>query len=164
MRRTVPALLLPAALIAQAPSWDGDFVLDPDRSEGSAEAVRKATEGLNFALKPVLRLKLEASEKAPTRLSLLRGTGVTLQVERNPPFTAAPGQPAKWKRSDGETFEVAMEPQGAGFTLAFTQDGTVRSQRYALSEDGKSLTVEVTLRHPKVPEPVRYKLTYRRAG
>lgn len=157
-------LLSPAALVAQAPSWDGDYVLDPERGDNVVEAVRRATETLNFALKPILRKKLEGSEKPPQNLNLLKGSGVTLRIEKNLPFTAAPGSPARWKRTDGEAFEVSMEDLAPGFALSFRQDEVVRTQRFGLSEDGRTLTLDVTLRHPKVPEPVRYKLVYRKAG
>jgi len=158
------ALLAPAALVAQAPGWDGDYVLDPERSDNVLEAVKKATETLNFALKPILRKKLEGTEKPAQNLNILKGSAVTLRVEKNLPFTAAPGSPAKWKRNDGEAFEVSLEDPAPGFTLSFRQDDVVRTQAFSLSEDGRTLTVSVTLRHPKVPEPVRYKLVYRKAG
>lgn len=157
-------LLSPVALVAQGPSWDGDYVLDLERSDRPAEAIRAATEPLNFALKPILRKKLEGSERPPQNLNLLKGSGVTLRIEKNLPFTAAPGSPARWKRTDGEAFEVSMEDQAPGFALSFRQDDVVRMQRFGLSEDGRTLTLDVTLRHPKVPETVRYKLVYRKAG
>ena len=84
--------------------------------------------------------------------------------QKNLPFTAAPGSPARWKRTDGEAFEVSMEDLAPGFALSFRQDDVVRIQRFGLSEDGRTLTLDVTLRHPKVPEPVRYRLVYRKAG
>lgn len=158
------ALLSPAALVAQTPSWDGDYVLDPDRGDNLQEAIKKATESLNFAMKPILRKKLEGSEKPARNFNILRGSAVTLQVEKNLPFTASPGNPAKWKRNDGEAFEVSCEDLAPGFALSFRQDDVVRTQRYALADDGKTLTVEVTLRNPKLPEPLRYKLVYRKAG
>lgn len=157
-------MLSPAALVAQAPSWDGDYVLDLERSDKPVEAIRTATEPLNFALKPILRKKLEGSERPAQNLNLLKGSGVTLRIDKNLPFTAAPGSPARWKRTDGEAFEVSMEDQAPGFALSFRQDDVVRMQRFGLSEDGRTLTLDVTLRHPKVPEPVRYKLVYRKAG
>lgn len=158
------ALLSPAALVAQAPTWDGDYVLDPDRGDNLQEAIKKATESLNFAMKPIMRKKLEGSEKPARNFNILRGSAVTLQVEKNLPFTASPGNPAKWKRNDGEAFEVSCEDQAPGFALGFRQDDVVRTQKYSLSDDGKTLTVEVTLRNPKLPEPLRYKLVYRKAG
>jgi hypothetical protein len=165
MRRAVSlALLLPAALVAQAPNWDGDYVLDPDRSDNLKEAIAKATESLNFAMKPILRKKLEGSEKPAANLNILKGSAVTMQVEKNLPFTTSPGNPAKWKRLDGEGFEVSCEERAPGFALSFRQDDVVRTQTYNLSEDGRTLKVEVTLRNPKLPEPMRYKLIYRKAG
>lgn len=165
MRRALSfALLFPAALVAQAPNWDGDYVLDPDRSDNLKAAIAKATESLNFAMKPIMRKKLEGSEKPALRLNILRGSAVTMQVEKNLPFTASPGNPAKWKRLDGEAFEVSCEDQAPGFALSFRQDDVVRTQAYRLSEDGRTLAIDVTLRNPKLPEPLRYKLTYRKAG
>lgn len=165
MRRIAPlALLFPAALVAQAPNWDGDYVLAPDRGDNLKETIAKATESLNFAMKPIMRKKLETSEKPAQNLSILKGGSVTLTVEKNLPFTTSPGNPAKWKRSDGEAFEVSCEDQAPGFALGFRQDDVVRTQKFSLSEDGKTLTLDVTLRHPKLPEPMRYKLVYRRAG
>ena len=47
MRRALSfALLFPAALVAQAPNWDGDYVLDPDRSDNLKAAIAKAREEL----------------------------------------------------------------------------------------------------------------------
>ena len=158
------ALLSPAALVAQAPTWDGDYVLDPDRGDNLQEAIKKATESLNFAMKPIMRKKLEGSEKPARNFNILRGSAVTLQVEKNLPFTAAPGSPAKWKRSDGEAFDVTCELQEGGFLLTFRQDDVSRAQAFSLSADGRTLTVEVTLRNPRLPEPMRYRLVYRKAG
>jgi len=169
MRRTLSApliatLLCPAALVAQVPNWDGDFALDPDRSDNVLEAIKKATESQNFAMKAILRKKLEGSEKPAQILNLLKGSAVTLKVDKNLPFTTAQGSTTKWKRNDGEAFEVGLEPQDSGFALVFRQDEVVRTQKFSLSEDGRTLTVDVTLRTPKLPEPLRYKLTYRRTG
>lgn len=166
MRRALllSAILAVPALLAQAPSWDGDYAFDPERSDKLAETIKKATESLNFAMKPILRKKLEGSEKPAQTLSILKGASVTLTVEKNLPFTAAPGSPAKWKRSDGEAFDVACELQEGGFLLTFRQDDVARAQAFSLSPDGRTLTVEVILRNPRLPEPMKYRLVYRKAG
>ena len=162
--RITAALLIPAALVAQAPAWDGDYVLDLDGSESIPNAIKALTDPMNFALKAFWKKKLEGSEKAPQNLSLLKGSNVTLGVNKELPFTAGPGSPARWKRADGEEFLVSTAEEAGAFTLSFAQDDVVRTWRFRLSKDGKGLGVEVTLRHPKLPGPLSYRLQYRKAG
>lgn len=162
--RTVAALLLPAALVAQAPAWDGDFALEADKGDSIPEAVKRLTDPMNFALRAFWKKKLEGSEKAPRALSLLKGGNATLTVDKELPFTAGPGSPARWKRADGETFEVVFKDEAPAFSLVFTQEEVVRTWRFTLSEDGRTLSVEVTLRNPKLPGPLAYRLQYRKAG
>ncbi len=162
--RIAAALLLPAALVAQAPSWDGDFVFEPDKSDSVPEAIKKLTDPMNFALRAFWKKRLEGSEKPPQNLSILKGGNVTLTVNKELPFTTGPGSPAKWKRADGDTFEVSLKDEPPGFSLSFAQDDVVRTWRLSLSSDGKTLSVEVTLSNPKLPQPLAYRLQYRKAG
>jgi hypothetical protein len=162
--RIAAVLLLPAALVAQAPSWDGDFVFEPDPSDNVPDAIKKLTDPMNFALRAFWKKKLEGSEKPPRNLSILKGGNLTLTVNKELPFTAGPGSPAKWKRADGETYEVSFQDEPPAFSLSFVQDDVVRTWHLRLSEDGKTLTLNVTLRNPKLPQLLAYKLQYRKAG
>ena len=162
--RIAAALLLPAALVAQAPSWDGDYVLEPDKCDNIPDAIKKLTDPMNFALRAFWKKKLEGSEKPPQNLSLLKGSNATLTVNKEIPFTVSPGSPAKWKRADGDTFEVSYKEEAPAFSLIFAQDDVARTWRFSLSADGKALSVEVTLRNPKLPGPLTYHLQYRKAG
>lgn len=161
--RLPAALLIPAALVAQTPNWDGDYVLVPEKTDDIPAAIKALTDPMNFALRAFWKKKLEGSEKPPQNLGLLKGGNLTLTVNKELPFTVASGNPAKWKRADGETFEVSYE-EGPSFTVTFAQDEVRRTWRFTLAADGKGLAVEVTLRHPKLPGPLAYKLQYRKAG
>lgn len=166
--RALATLLLPALLVAAPsaprPGWDGEFTLDSDRSDRLPEAIQKLTEPMNFMLRTFWKKKLEGSEKPAPTLSILKGTNLTMTLGKELPFTASAGSPASWTRADGEKFQVSFAEEGGAFTLAFQQDDVIREQRHSLSEDGKTLTVDVTYRHPKLPEALKYRLVYRRAG
>ncbi|MBI4913085.1 MAG: hypothetical protein HY823_10140 [Acidobacteria bacterium] len=162
--RILAAFLIPAALVAQAPAWDGNFVFDPARSDDVAAVVKTFTDPMNFAVRLVWRKKLESSEKPPQNLSLLKGSNLTLGVNKEVPFTAGPGNPAKWKRADGESFLVSFEERGDALSLVFAQDDVKRTWKLGLDAEGRVLTVEVTLENPKLPGPLRYRLQYRKAG
>ena len=162
--RPYAALLCPIALVAAAPNWEGDYALDLDRSDPIPAAIQKLTDPMNFLLKTFWKKKLEKSEKPAQALNILKGGNLTITQDKDIPFSLSAGNPTTWKRSDGESFTIDLIQDGPDFTLIFKQDEVAREQRYSLASDGKTLTVGVTYRHPKLPEPLKYQLVYKKSA
>lgn len=76
------------------------------------------------------------------------------------------GSVEKWQRRtpDGkvETVKVTTDTRGATMTQRFEAEDGARTNVYALSPDGNTLTMDVTVTSEKLTGPITYKLVYRR--
>jgi hypothetical protein len=69
------------------------------------------------------------------------------------------GAPVRWKH-DGETLTVTGKTSGSGYVETFQAADGHRTNTFAPTANG--LTLTVTLTSPRLPKPLRYKLAYRR--
>jgi hypothetical protein len=84
--------------------------------------------------------------------------------ERNPIVAPASGAAVKWTREDGEVFDVTMRSASGRLTQTFAAEDGSRENVYTVSADGRTLTMNVTLRSPRLSAPLTYKLVYNRAS
>lgn len=163
----MPALAAPAAAAKQAPATlVGTFERDASASDNVNKAIEAAVAEMNFVMRPVAHSRLEKTNQPYQSVAIaLAGNNVSIQTDdRAAIVTSAAGTAIKWKREDGEVFNVSTvlkDKQNVVQTFA-AEDGK-RVNSFSLSPDGKTLTMNVTITSSKLPKPLTYKLVFNRA-
>ena len=160
------ALGAPAAAEAQQSSLAGTWTLNRGQSDDIQAAINRAVARMNFVTRPIARGRLRRTNTAYERVVIaFPSNQVSVRYdERNPIVSPASGAAVKWTREDGEVFDVSMRPAGGRLTQTFTAEDGSRENVYTLSADGRTLTMNVTIRSPRLSAPLTYKLVYNRAS
>ena len=157
-----PARTDPAARLA------GRWLLDSAASDDVGRAIEEAASRNNPLVAAVARTRLRATNvPAPTIDVALDADSITVTRPATPPVRAPrDGAAITWRRADGEPATVRLAVIGttppALRERYETADG-VRRNEWALSADGRTLTVLVEVSSPRLAVPLRYRLAYRRA-
>jgi hypothetical protein len=149
---------------AQPRELQGSYVLDARASDDVAQVIEHVVKDMNFVRKPLARKRLRATTKPSQGLEIVyTGSDVTITTDGNSSVrTPTDGKPVEWTREDGETFVVTTTHDKATMTRVFRAGDGERSNGYSLSHDGSTLTMTIVLTSPQLPEPVAYKLVYKR--
>jgi hypothetical protein len=142
----------------------GVFVNTAQTEEPIKSAIEAAVKDFNFVARPIARGRLKRANPFFKRVAIeRRGNSLTIVAGASKPTTTEPDHaPIKWTRDDGEVFDVSTVWQGATLIQTFaSRDGT-RVNRYALSSDGVTLTMQVAVSGPELAKPVQYQLSFRR--
>jgi len=149
---------------AQPPELQGTYVLDSAASDNIDEVIEHVVKDMNFVRKPLARRRLKATTKPSEHLHIAyTGADVTITTDGNSSVrTPADGKPVEWIREDGERFVVTTTHDARTMTRVFRADDGERSNAYTLGPDPSTLTMRIVLSSPQLPEPVTYKLVYKR--
>lgn len=173
MRRSVLLLVVLLAALgfrplhAQDARLEGAFVYAPEASEDVEAAIDAAVDDLNFIVRPIARRRLRDATEPIRRVTFEQRPGtivISTGDAANPTRTAPDGTPAPWTRTNGETVDVATRWDGDMLFQTFDAEDGMRTNAYTLSADGDTLRMAVTIRSPRLPEPVEYTLVYRRTS
>lgn len=158
--------LYPAAA-AQESSLRGDFTLDRQASDDVGRAIDTAVARLSSATRPTVRGHLRKTNQPYERVVISfdqRTVSITFDQGR-PVESPANGTPVKWTREDGERFDLSTEWDGGRLEQTFKAEGKDRrTNTFTVSPEGRTLTLGVTVRDPRLPKPLTYKLVYHRAS
>lgn len=153
-----------AAPALAAPKLEGSFVLVPAESDSIDKAIETAVSKVNFLIRGIAHSRLKATNEPYGRIVFdLDPKQITITMDdRKPIVTPANGQAIKWKREDGEVFDVSTRWVGNSLEQTFSAEDGKRVNRFTLSPDDKKLTMNVTVSSGKLPQPLTYQLAYRR--
>jgi hypothetical protein len=160
-------LAVVAPVQAQSAAFEGTFSLVPAQSDDIHQAIDRAVAGLNFAFRPIARTRLRRSNTPYATVRIERRgeeMAIGLDAVGDAIVTPASGAPVRWRRADGELLQVSTAWEGGRLRQSFVAEDGRRDNLYSLSEDGRLLTMEVTVSSPRLREPLRYRLVYRRNG
>jgi len=151
--------------IAQGATLDGTYELVPAKSDDIAAVIEKSTAKMNFIIRPIARGRLKKTNSAYDRIRILRSPS---QIEvafdaAKPVQMSADGSVTSWTRADGEVFDVSAVWQDARLVQSFQAKDGKRVNTFQLGEDGKALRLDVVITSDRLPAPVSYSLTYKRA-
>lgn len=157
-----PAL---AQQAAQTPSLDGTYTLNTTASEDVNRAIEQAVARMNFITRPIARGRLKRTNQPYQRILIQHTQGqVSITTDQRAPIrTPANGTPIKWRREDGEMFDVSTEWENGSLEQTFAAEDGRRVNSFSVSPDGRTLTMEVTVTSPRLSQPLRYRLVYNRA-
>lgn len=162
--------LAPVSSYAQsggAAEFVGRYVLDSARSDRIDARVEETVRGMNFVKRPIARRRLLKVNRAALRFELrFAGDTGRLVVPAESPIPLGLRRDAQaWTNAEGERFAVTAQlSPGIRQTLVvqFKAEDGERTNLYRLDDDGRGLSLTVTVESPQLGTPLRYTLRYRR--
>ena len=159
-------VLICAAGLARAGDapWTGAFA-NPEQSEAAIDAaIERVVAKMSFVTRPFARAEVKAA--SPTFRRVLIETAadaITVSFDVGEPVrTPSDGSPGRWTRDDGDVYEVQASVVDGRLRQSFSNAGGSRVNTFELSPDGRTLTIYVVVSSDRMPEPVRYQLTFQR--
>lgn len=146
-------------------SLDGTYTLNAAASDNVNAAIDRAVARMNFVTRPIARGRLRRTNQ-PYQRVVIAHTPQQVRIatdNRAAITTPANGTPVKWRREDGEMFDVSTEWENGKLEQTFKAEDGSRTNVFTVSPDGRTLTMDVTIRSEKLAAPVRYKLVFNRA-
>jgi hypothetical protein len=151
----------------EAADFTGRYVWTTNAVELQAVSneVDKTASGLFILFRPIARYRL-AQSTAPypfiemvitnQEITFTRPGAPTIRGRLN-------GGKQPWECEEGEICDTAFQvtPDGA-LQQTLEQSSGARVNRFALSPDGRTLTLDVTISSTRLSRTIRYSLTYRR--
>ena len=156
------SLLLTAPLAAQGSgaclgSWK--LASEPDLPG----IIEKATASMNFVTRPIARARLKKTNEAYSQVIIARdGADYTIQYNnRALQHMPASGQPVPWVREDGEKFQISARVERDDLIQTYKAEDGERINVFHVDASG-GLSLGVTVKSPRLPNPVTYTIPYRR--
>jgi sugar lactone lactonase YvrE len=155
-----------STLTAQNSGLDGTYVLDEADSDNTNEVIEHAVGKLNFVTRDIARERLKKLNPAYRQVAITSSPNeISVTVDNQQPLrTPAEGAPVAWVGPDGGKVNVSMQLAGRRLAQTFTSADGRRVNDYALSPDGRTLTMQVRETSPRLPQGIKYKQVYRRVS
>ncbi len=157
----VPVLAV-LSLAAQEPSLSGTWTTT--KADDIAGAIDKVVADMFWPKSSIARKKLTRLNPAYKKAVIaISETGVFVKFdERDSIPMPAGGKPGPWTREDGDKFVVAAQVTKDQLIQTFKNDEGERTNIFKLSPDGKTLTMNATVKSPQLPKPLTYAITFGR--
>jgi hypothetical protein len=127
-------------------------------------AIDHAVEGLSFVTRSTARSRVSATTQIPGfyAFSFDPGKIKVLPEARPEMISGDKGEPADYVYK-GKTSKLTQMFAGDRITQVFVSDDGRRENEFTFSQDGKMLTLKVTVSSARLSTPVVYSLSYRKA-
>lgn len=158
----------PAAVRERAqPAADpyvGTYRFAPERSADVEQAIERGTEDLNFLIRGIARRRLRGTTQPYRTIRIQRSDGeiATIYDGREPIRSPADGRAVTWRREDGEVLQLSTRERDGALVQTFVAEDGTRENAFRVSDDGSTLTLTVTVRSDRLPEPIVFDLVYGR--
>lgn len=171
MIRRAFCVVLAAGLVAfgawgnEAAGLSGLYKYAPEQSGDISQAIEQAVEKMNFIKRPIARGRLSRTNFPYQQVRIEIGTSeaVVTYDTQAPIRMPLNGQSIKWKRADGETFDVSVKLEGGKLMQTYQAEDGMRVNSFTKDASG-SLHLQVEVSSPQLPEPLKYTLMYRQAS
>jgi hypothetical protein len=171
----VMAGLVPAALTAQASSTlRGTWTINQQQSDDINAKINTAVSRMNVVVRQIARPRLRSTNTAYPRLVLTHDQATVRVDMSGRPSVSSPanGTPVLWQRETGaactqvkgDCVRVTHEWNSGNLSQTFQAEDGRRVNVFSVSPDGNTLTMNVTITSPRLPQPLTYKLVYNRAS
>ena len=160
------AFAIPAAANAQESTMRGTFVINRAQSDDVNRAIETAVARMSFVTRPIARGRLRRTNQVYQRvvINYTPSEVSTTFDQRHAIESPANGQPVAWTREDGEKFQLSTSWENGRLVQTFRAEDGSRTNTYSISPDGRTLTMHVTLRSPRLSSPLEYNLVFNRAS
>jgi hypothetical protein len=159
------ATLVGSAQAVTISDFDGIWLHDKSRSADVPAAVEQCVAKTNFVVRGIARPRLLKTNVPYDRISIVANSAevkVVYGASGKPVVSAPDGKSVPWKREDGEVFQLSHELKGDRLVEIFQGEDGGKQESFGVSADRSTLTVDVKVTSPKLPEPLVYRLVYRR--
>lgn len=160
-------VLVAAPAMAQetAASVAGSWRYADQPSDVIESAIERGIDDMNFITKPIARRRLRATNDAYSTVEVRIGGGeVTTVLEGRSITSPADGSAISWRREDGEVMQVTTAMRDGALVQSFAAEDGSRENVYSVSADGRRLTMQVTIRSPRLPAPIVYRMLFDRVS
>jgi len=143
----------------------GAYKLASDRGTDIAQAIDQAVAKMNFIKRPIARGRLSRTNFAYKEIRIELGASeaeITYDTQA-PIRMPLSGEPIKWKRADGEVFDVSAKLERGALVQTYKAEDGMRVNSFSRDANG-ALQLSVEVSSPQLPEPVKYTLLYRPAS
>jgi hypothetical protein len=180
MRRQRIALFSALVLLAAVPQvaraqqspFGGTWTLNRQQSDDINAKINTAITPLNMVVRQIARPRLRSTNVAYPQLVIAVDQNVRVDMAGRPSVSSATsGAPVLWHRETGRTCQavrgdcvrVTTTVASGRLTQTFAAEDGQRVNVYSVSPDGSTLTMNVTITSPRLPNPLTYRLVYNRA-
>ena len=169
IRRTFCVVLAAALAFGawgnEAAGLSGLYKYAPEQSGDISQAIEQAVEKMNFIKRPIARGRLSRTNfpYQQVRIEIGASEAVVTYDTQAPIHMPLDGQSIKWKRADGETFDVSVKLEGGKLMQTYKAEDGMRVNSFIKDASG-SLHLQVEVSSPQLPQPVKYTLVYRQAS
>lgn len=142
----------------------GTYKAVSERNNDIAQAIDTAIEKLNFIKRPIARGRLSRTNFAYQQVRIEVGPSdaeITYDTQ-GPIRMPLSGEAIKWKRADGEVFDVSAKLEGGKLVQTYKAEDGMRVNSFSKDASG-TLHLDVEVSSPQLPQPVQYRLVYRAA-
>jgi hypothetical protein len=142
----------------------GTYAYVPEHSESIDAAIDAGVARINFIVRQIARPRLRKTNTAYQQLAFrLEADTLSIQMDQRQPIRLpASGATVPWRREDNELFEVNARLSDGALVQQYVAEDGQRTNVFTLSENGRTLHLQVTVRSPKLKDDVVYRLAYRR--
>jgi flagellar hook-associated protein FlgK len=166
--------VLPAAAQAQQSQIRGTWTLNRGQSDDINAKINTTVARMNVVVRQIARPRLRSTNTAYPQL-VINYDQQNIRVDmQGRPSVSSPGngQPVLWHRETGRTcpqvrgdcVRVTTEWEDGRLEQTFAAEDGQRVNVYTVSADGNTLTMNVTITSPRLPQPLTYRLVYNRAS
>jgi hypothetical protein len=148
----------------RTPDFTGAYELDKTASDNVETAIKNVTSSMNFFIKPIARSRLRKVNRPHPNL-FVQEHGDTISIAYNEQFpmvTPLDGMTVKWKNEEGETFGLSVTRTDEMLVQHFVAPDGERFNEFRHSAAGDTLYLGVTIRSPRLKQPLQYRLVYQR--
>lgn len=164
--------VLPQAVSAQQSQIRGTWALNRSQSDDINAKINTAVARMNVVVRQIARPRLRNTNVAYPQLVISYDqTNIRVDMQGRPSVSSpANGQPVLWQRETGgvcqqvrgDCVRVTTEWENGRLEQTFAADDGQRVNVFSVSPDGNTLTMNVTITSPRLPNPLTYKLVYNR--
>jgi hypothetical protein len=157
----VPVLAV-LSLSAQNANLSGNWT--QIKADDIAAAINNTVADMSFITRPIARGRLTKVNPAYQKIMIaISDKEVQVKFDDRAPIHMLPGgQASPWTREDGEKFMVAAQVGNGQMIQTFKNEDGERTNVYRMSADGRTLTLNATIKSPKLPKPLTYTITFGR--
>jgi hypothetical protein len=156
-----PAAPEPAASPLDALTGDYRYSGGSSQRASVAKAIDGVANQMSVLARNIARNRLTKANKVPAHVVIATsGAAVTVTIDGNS-FTATLGGPSVKVRDQGQSSRLRYELRGDSLYMLLDAADGDRTNVFTPRDDGKGVTMRVTMKSPKLPDTLTYRLTYR---
>jgi hypothetical protein len=140
------------------------FIGGQPQRDGLVEAIERSVQALPGLFHDLARKRLTEVNTIPgsVRMFMDGDDLVVIYGDQQPQRAPLDGSPRKWRNRDGDEIQLAHELRGGKLVQTTRGKGGHRVMVWSFDPERGLLRVKSTMASSRLPEPVRYRLTFKK--